>query len=478
MRDTQYNPSEAPAHGVSRAVDLELPIRSSIAGIGWPALPSPDASALLAALYQLEQSQWWPQQRMLELQLRQLSVVLAHSYKASPFMRRRLDNAGFDSAAPLSIERLHKLPLLTRADLQDAGDDLFCREMPSDHGGISETQTSGSTGQPVKIRGTSVTNFFWRVLTLREHLWHRRDLAGKLCGIRATANGIAAPPDGVVAANWGSPTNLLYTAGPGALLSLASDVSTQAAWLLRHDPHYLVVYPSNLMALIAHFRATGLKLQHLRQVCTVGETVTPALRAACHDEWGVAVVDLYSSQEVGYIALQCPDYEHYHLQSESLLVEILDDSGRPCQPGEIGRVVVSDLHNFATPIIRYELRDYAQAGAPCTCGRGLATVTRIVGRSRNMLTLPSGEKRWPLVGFKQYREIAPIRQYQLIQRAPTRIEVRFVADRPVTTREEAQLRSVIQESLGYAFEISFVYLDDIPRAAAGKFEEFVSEVGA
>ena len=78
---------------------------------------------------------------------------------------------------------------------------------------------------------------------------------------------------------------------------------------------------------------------------------------------------MYSSQEVGYIALQCPENESYHIQAENVLVEILDDDGLPCEPGEVGRVVVTALHNLATPLLRYDIGDYAEVGSPCSCGR-------------------------------------------------------------------------------------------------------------
>ena len=55
-------------------------------------------------------------------------------------------------------------------------------------------------------------------------------------------------------------------------------------------------------------------------------------------------------------------------------------------------MVITDLHNFAMPLIRYEIGDYAEAGDLCPCGRGLPVITRIVGRVHNMLTLPSGEQ--------------------------------------------------------------------------------------
>src|SRR6185295_14515719 len=99
--------------------------------------------------------------------------------------------------------------------------------------------------------------------------------------------------------------------------------------------------------------------------------------------WGVGVVDVYSSEECGQIALQCPEHEQYHVQSESVLVEVLDDEGRPCAPGTIGRVVLTTLQNFAMPLIRYDIGDFAEPGPACPCGRALPVLTRIVGRVRN-----------------------------------------------------------------------------------------------
>jgi phenylacetate-CoA ligase len=137
-------------------------------------------------------------------------------------------------------------------------------------------------------------------------------------------------------------------------------------------------------------------------------------------------------------------------------------------------VVLTTLHGFAQPLLRYELRDHAEVGPPCPCGRGLPTLRRIVGRSRNMLTLPGGEKRWPLVGFAEYRAIAPIRQYQMVQTAVDALELRLVAERPLNAAEEAALTAVVQRSLGHPFALRFDYRDRLLPAASGKFEEFLS----
>src|SRR5262249_57510260 len=115
------------------------------------------------------------------------------------------------------------------------------------------------------------------------------------------------------------------------------------------------------------------------------------------------------------------------VQSENLLLEVLDERGRPCGPGETGRVVVTTLHNFAMPLIRYAIGDYATVGPPCPCGRGLPVLTRIMGRARNMLTLPDGKQIWPYFAGENLSGLAPTRQYQLVQTSRTPLPLHTAA---------------------------------------------------
>lgn len=194
------------------------------------------------------------------------------------------------------------------------------------------------------------------------------------------------------------------------------------------------------------------------------------------EAWGVEIVDSYSSEELGYIALQCPEHEHYHVQMESLIVEVLDENGMPCGVGEVGQVAVSTLHNFAMPLLRYASGDYAEVGAPCGCGRGLPVLTRILGRQRNMLLKPDGGRYWPSFPSEVWADIAPIEQFQVIQRDLDNLELRIVALRELTLAEGAALLAALRDALGSDYRITLVRLAQIPRAAGGKYEDFICEV--
>ena len=247
----------------------------------------------------------------------------------------------------------------------------------------------------------------------------------------------------------------------------------------RQDPDYLLTHPTIVDRLARYSIEHDIRLPNLRQVETIAEILRPATREACHKAWGVSVVDMYTTREIGYIALQCPDHETYHVQSEDVFVEVLDENGYPCAPGECGRVVVTPLHNFAMPFIRYEIGDYAEVGEPCECGRGLQVLRHILGRKQNMLVLPSGEERWPLLSSGNISEllaIAPIKQFQFVQKSADAIELRLSTARDLVAHEEDTLRRWIHDKFGYPFDVSLEYFDEIPRTAAGKFIDFVSEI--
>lgn len=452
---------------------FSLSIRPTLSGVVFPPLPRADMAHFFNLYQQLEQTQWLTSEQLCKLQFVQLSSLVKHARKTVPYYHTLLDEAGVDPSRTLDPETWSSVPILTRRALQDAGRSLASTALPRSHGKVHASRTSGSTGQPVEVLRSRYDILMWQAITLRDHSWHQRDLSGKLCVIRA---GVPAGDDGVICEDWGGATSRLFATGPSASLSISTDISRQAAWLVRHDPDYLLTYPSNLGALMGSLRERGSIPLKLKGIQTIGEVLPSCLRKECEELFGIQPVDLYSSQEVGNIALQCPESGLYHVQSESLLVEVVDESGRACAAGETGRILVTTLHGFAMPLLRYELRDFAEIGPPCPCGRGLPTLSRIYGRVRNMITMPDGGKRWPLVGFAEYRSVAPVRQYQLIQKSLKEIEMRLVVDRPLVNLEKEALCEVVRRSLGYPFDMTLVILPELPVGPNGKFEEFVSAI--
>jgi phenylacetate-CoA ligase len=227
----------------------------------------------------------------------------------------------FDGKVRLTPDRFSALPVLTRSDLQGEFAALKRSSVPLAHGAVGKGRPSGSTGRRVHTLKTDLTELFGRAF-----------------------------------------------AGRAVALPIRTDVATQLDGLVQQNPDHLLSYPSKVGELARLALACSARIPHLRQARTMGEALSDAVRELCRAAWSVPVTDVYSSDEVGYIALQCPDREHCHVQAESLMVEVLDVDGRSCSAGETGRVVVTASLDFVLPLLRCEPGDYAEAGRAARAG--------------------------------------------------------------------------------------------------------------
>ncbi|MGF1641385.1 MAG: phenylacetate--CoA ligase family protein [Rhodospirillales bacterium] len=451
--------------------DLLTPT-TAIPDIVWPALPTGRDATLLALMQQLEESQWWPPGAIEEMQMRQLEELVEHAVGTVPFYRDRFAALAGMARGELTAAAWRNVPVLRRADIQDAGPALFTAALPPGHGRTYDVVTSGSTGRPIHVKGSGIVHLFGRAINLRFQFWHQRDFGAATAAIRRLKAGEARFIAAGNVAAWVS----AFASGPMHLCDVMRPVDEQVEWLRRLNPPYLLTYPTNLAALVERSKALGVTFPALREVVSMGEVLQQTQRAFCEREWGVRVVDLYSCNELGLIALQCPGHDHYLVQSENLYVEVLDDDGRPCEPGAVGRLVITDLHNFASPLIRYELGDHAEVGGPCPTGRTLPVLTRIMGRSRNMLTLPTGARVWPTLTASLFLAVAPVRQFQVIQRSLDAIEVKLAVARPLTGEQKQKLAGALAAKFGYPFAFTFTEVAEIPHAPSGKYEDFRSEL--
>jgi len=453
--------------------------RSHAPGVFWPAVPDWRQAAVLALLQQLERSQWWAPDEIERLQLMQAGRLVLHAYKSVPWYRERLAKISLSPDGRIRPEVWRSMPLLRRQDLQAHAGSLRSEAVPEGHGEVQSINSSGSTGRPITAQRTQLSMLFWEAFTHREHDWHGRDRRETLAVMRHAGEGEDPYPDGTRAPNWGSYRRGVFETGPCFALNLNCSPAQQAEWLQRRAPAYLLTFPTTAERLARHCLETGERIPSLRQVQLIAELVRPDLRDLIREAWNAATVSNYSAREAGYLALQCPEHDHMHVQSEGVILEVLREDGEPCAPGETGRVVVTPLHNFAMPLIRYDVGDYAELGGPCPCGRGLPVLKRVLGREQTVFKLPDGGHRWTLMSsgdIGQLLGLAPIRRYQFVQTAPDQVRARLVVARALTAQEEERVKEWLCNKLQYPFRVELEYPQDLPLTAGGKFFDFISEV--
>jgi phenylacetate-CoA ligase len=415
----------------------------------------------------LSQLQWYTPKALRDIQTVKLKSLVNHHVKNSEWFLERIRVSGLQPKG-ISVDNITALPLLSRRDIQSAGESFFAREVPKDHGKPGVVKTSGSTGEPVVIKATDTVAQFFYAFNYQEILWHKRDFKSRLASIRAGHH------ENKEISNWGAPYALMHETGPMLSINIWTDIKEQDRLLRGFNPNILIVYPNNLKALLDIWEKDipQFKLKHIK---TIGETVSDSLRVRTKQLFGLDIEDSYSSQEMGSIAAKCPDSDLYHTMDQNLVVEVVDDRGAPVTAGSIGRVVVTDLHNYASPMIRYSIGDYAERGPECSCGRGLLTLKRVVGRERNLIIQPDGRRYWPMVGMYNFDELDfIIRKYQVIQHSREMIEYKIVTDDPITETQREALIAIARKALGDAFTYTVTrYEKEWPLPPNGKFEEFV-----
>ena len=311
----------------------------------------------------------------------------------------------FDSLA----EMLQALPILSRRQAQDNFDGLYFKSPEYDPNDYAIQSTSGSTGKPVSVmKFAPLYSAEYDALTLTEWQLNNRDTSKTISTFRIIETEYDQVPLGAPLSYIGA--TRLHT----SLSILKRSIPDLLDELHKLRPAYLFVNGIVARQLALAQLESGYELIKIEQFLTVSDRIDPQLRALVFDVFGARIIDRYSSEEFGYIALQCPVHDHLHVCSPSLIVEVVDEAGKSCDVGVPGRVLVTSLHNFAMPLIRYDIGDMAELGEPCDTGLSWPVLNQVNGRVRDSITLRNGE--FHLVTFFDSKMLGTrkLRDYQII----------------------------------------------------------------
>ena len=428
----------------------------------WPAYErlrgrqTPRIEALLA------QSQFEPPQAIFARQMSELRALLEHARSAVPFYKKWFTEAALKPEDIAHTGDLSVLPLVDKQMFM-AQPELF-RADPQPPGSYTKA-TGGSTGRPLRLRLNPLSDQWRTAVYRRGYAW---------AGCREGDRQIYL---------WGAdvmPVSGLYKLRRGMFRALArmrffssfglgaQEMDNVLSAVRRFRPKCLVGYTTALEALARRALAVGWSPpRSLQSVITGAEALNLEQREIIEKAMACPVFETYGSREFMLIAAECPEHKGLHISAENLIVEVLKD-GKPARPGQLGEVVVTDLHNYAQPFIRYKSGDLAApAGGDCPCGRTLPRLERIEGRILDMITAPDG-RILPGEFFPHFfKDLPNIIQFQVRQVALDRLNISIVGHTPLSGADKDKIIATTAEVLpGVAVDI--IEVDDIPATAAGK----------
>ncbi|NCB92719.1 MAG: phenylacetate--CoA ligase family protein [Clostridia bacterium] len=205
----------------------------------------------------------------------------------------------------------------------------------------------------------------------------------------------------------------------------------------------------------------------VRAIIPISETMPEPVRRKLEEQFGCQVRSWYSNEENGIMGLQNKEDNGYHIDTESYYYEILKmDSDEPAEEGELGRIVITDLYNYAFPILRYDNGDTAVAQRREKDGRYQLYLTQLYGRRSDLIYDCKGKAVTPYIITNNLWDIEGVKQYRFIQEDVTRYTIWLNGDPDKMDKKEIVGR--ILPYLGEDAQITVEIVDEIPVLASGK----------
>jgi len=406
----------------------------------------------------------------------QLEHLLRFAHARAPYYKQRLAPL-FGKGGGIDWSQWPRIPILTRADVKANGPEMMSGGTPDGHGFARSVASSGTTGMPVTVHSTDLMSVAGALAFERACRWYGYQNGDRICVALNTPQ-----IESLNRETWAVGDEV--TGGLTGNLS-AHRLGVSRSWppeiILSHmKQHVSVCFSGNSTTVEDVAEAQLQRDLDIQIKFMVGKSMalTERARTLVRRAFKSKAYSVYSSMEAHKIAHECPVSGGFHVNSELVVVEIVDDAGRPCTGGETGRVIVTPLLGTAQPLIRYEQGDLAAWGKPCSCGRPHPVIARIEGRIRNRFQFAGGHKFIPAIGFEPYRDLLKADQWQVAQTGPLAIEVRFISAAPDDAIDFAGLTRVLAKSFHKDLSVSYRRMDMLPRTAAGKFIDYVNEFDA
>jgi phenylacetate-CoA ligase len=249
-----------------------------------------------------------------------------------------------------------------------------------------------------------------------------------------------------------------------------ANMSTYADAIDDYRPEIVVGYVGPLVRLGEWLLATGRRVRPLQAILGAAEALLEYQRDVIERAFGAPAYNTYGFREFMLVASECEQRNGLHVNADHLRVEAGD-------LGVAADVLITDLHNYGMPFVRYANGDLATASARrCACGRGLPLLERVDGRKLDAIRTRGGQ-RLPGEFFPHMlKDVAGIDRFQVVQRSLDSLDIWLVAGRGFDAASLDYVRNEVRKVLGDALDLRFHFVDAIPTGANGKFRVTLCEL--
>lgn len=418
---------------------------------------------------EFEANQWLSPGELERYQEIRLQRLVKHAYENVPYYNDLMKRRRLLPDDIRSLGDLQKLPVLKKSDIKKNFESLQSRK-----GRLffRKGHTSGTTGTPLDVRYDFRTCVIHHVADWRQKNWAGLIIGGAFASIQGR---VIVPMEQKQEPFWRKNyiNNQLFLS---SFHLKESNMSSYLEILRKEKIRFLEGYPSTVYILAMYLNKYRQTLP-LKAVLTSSETLFDYQRSAIEKAFCCRIFDFYGMAERTVFATECDRHEGLHLNMDYGIAEFLDDRNEPVQPGQIGRIVATSLHNYAMPLIRYQTNDACSLkNKPCSCGRGFPLMDDVTTKSESIITLPDGRLISPSVLTHPFKPLHNIVESQILQERTDELKVSIVKESGFSSDDEDKLVSAFQERLGEEINIRVEYVESIPRTGNGKFKWVVSSI--
>jgi phenylacetate-CoA ligase len=409
-------------------------------------------------------SQYYSEVKVRENQLQDLQRLLHYVYNHNAFYRQRFQQI---EAVPDDIKSFSdflKFPILTREDIRDNLNNMISDQFTAS--GLLRRRTGGSTGIPLQVYQDKACQKTKEALVRRHNSWAHFLLGKKV----ASLWGDIKPP---------SLQMRIYNAFVGRTIYLdtlkmdSDNMIGFAQRISQTGTRLLFGHGHSIFFFAKYLKEKNITDLTLEGIISTAETLSNEERRVVEDLFGNIVFDRYGCEEIGLIASECEEHDGLHVAAEGIYLEILDgDEQTP------GRIVVTDLVNRGTPLIRYEIGDYAKTkSGVCKCGRGLPRMGNVIGRTSDILYTPEGKMISGISILDTFTiHIPGIKQVQIVQEQIDQLIFNVVKDKNFSEESLNILTSSIPKYFGLSMKFQIRYVERIPLTGRGKFQYTINRI--
>ncbi|TET77407.1 MAG: phenylacetate--CoA ligase family protein [Candidatus Cloacimonadota bacterium] len=412
-------------------------------------------------LYKLRNNQWLKLSELEEIQRRKLKRIIKHAYENVPYYRKLFDSVGVKPEDIRTVEDLAKIPITTRKQIERLRrDEIIAKGI--NLAKCEKRTTTGSSAMPLDVFFTKKDLSFLDMTWARVFLENGLRLRDKRASIKYH----------LPSKRWVQYLGIWRR----EFISTSDNSDDQIQSLKRINPDVLTGMPFNLCFLATAMKTKGIKGINPRLVFSMGALLDRESRKLLESVFRAKVFDYYGTEELGCIAWECGEHTGYHINMDTVVVEFVKD-GKPVKSGERGKLICTGLHSYAMPFIKYEVGDVAIfINKQCPCGRGLALMKSIEGRTEDFIVNSKGKSHSPSVIIINVRVIRGVAQFKIIQESRGELAVQIVKGRDFSSETVHQVEQKLRGILGNEMHIKIEIVDEIPKDPSGKIRSVISKV--